>query len=162
MRRPCAPGYYGDGTINADDPAAGNFVIPPSPLRTIGDALNEKGVSWRYYGEGWNNYLKTPKDYASNYYCDICNPFQYTSSIMADPNQRQEHLKDVTDFDADVQNGSLPAVSYVKPGGLTDGHPASSKWNLFEAFTKRIIDEVKANPDLWASTAIIVTTDEGG
>ncbi|MEH1771147.1 MAG: hypothetical protein V7L30_32985, partial [Nostoc sp.] len=25
------------------------FVIPPSPIRTIGDALLEKRISWRYY-----------------------------------------------------------------------------------------------------------------
>jgi phospholipase C len=33
---------------------------------------------------------------------------------------------------------------------------------LFEGFTKKIIDEVKANPSLWATTAIMITEDEGG
>ena len=59
-------------------------------------------------------------------------------------------------------NGTLPAVSYVKPSGLVDGHPASSKLNLFEGFVKKIVDAVKANPKLWAETAIFVTFDEGG
>jgi phospholipase C len=45
---------------------------------------------------------------------------------------------------------------------LTDGHPASSKLDLFEAFTKRLVLEVQANPTLWASTAILITMDEGG
>jgi phospholipase C len=56
----------------------------------------------------------------------------------------------------------LPAVSFVKPSGWVDGYPASSKWDLFEGFTKKIVDEVKSNPDLWKSTAIFVTVDEGG
>jgi phospholipase C len=43
-----------------------------------------------------------------------------------------------------------------------DGHPASSKWNLFEGFVKKIVNQVQTNPALWASTAIFVTTDEGG
>ena len=43
-----------------------------------------------------------------------------------------------------------------------DGHPGYSKLDLFEGFTKRIIDEVKANHELWEDTAIIVTFDEGG
>src|SRR4029077_1909400 len=51
---------------------------------------------------------------------------------------------------------------YVKPDGWLDGHPASSKLNLFEGFVKKIVDEVQANKELWASTAIIVTFDEGG
>ena len=50
----------------------------------------------------------------------------------------------------------------MKPSGLVDGHPASSKLDLFEGFAKKIVDAVQANPDLWASTAIFITFDEGG
>ena len=55
-----------------------------------------------------------------------------------------------------------PAVSYVKPDGLMDGHPASSKWGLFEAFAQNIIELAQSNPEQWAETAIFVTVDEGG
>ena len=58
--------------------------------------------------------------------------------------------------------GSLPAVSIVKPSGLVDGHPSSSKLDLFEGFTKKIVEAVKANPTLWKDTAIMITEDEGG
>jgi phospholipase C len=81
---------------------------------------------------------------------------------MANVSQRTEHLKDVTDLYNDIYDGTLPAVSYVKPSGFVDGHPASSKFDLFEAFVKKIITEVQANPTLWASTAILITVDEGG
>ena len=27
-------------------------------------------------------------------YCDICNPFGYANSIMGDPKQRKDHIKD--------------------------------------------------------------------
>ena len=57
---------------------------------------------------------------------------------------------------------TLPAVSFVKPSGLVDGHPASSKFDLFEGFVKKIMDMVQANPELWQGTAIFVTADEGG
>jgi phospholipase C len=50
----------------------------------------------------------------------------------------------------------------VKPSGWVDGHPASSKWDLFEGFVKKIVDEVQLNADLWKSTAIFITSDEGG
>ena len=43
-----------------------------------------------------------------------------------------------------------------------DGHPASSKIDLFEGYTKKIIDAIQAKPELWRDTAIFVTFDEGG
>ncbi len=81
---------------------------------------------------------------------------------MSNATLRQDNEKDVTDLYNDIYNGTLPAVSYVKPSGFVDGHPASSKFDLFEAFTKKIITEVQANPTLWATTAIFITVDEGG
>jgi phospholipase C len=64
----------------------------------------------------------------------------------------------VTDLFTDLTNGTLPAVSYVKPDGTMDGHPASSKFNLFEAFVNNIINLAQRNRE----TAIFVTVDEGG
>ena len=162
------PGYYGDGRnayADITNPKQTVFTIPPSTLPTIADRLNEKKVSWKYYGDQWRQYLRNPDlNYvtADNTYCNICNPFQYVSSIMTSPVQRKAHLKDTIDLYQDIQNGTLPAVSFVKPDGWLDGHPASSKLNLFEGFTKKIVDAVQANPELWASTAIFVTFDEGG
>ncbi len=154
------PGYLGDGTVN-NGITNGGFVIPPSSVRTIGDALLEKDIPWRYYGEGWNKYVQNPTS-STNVYCNICNPFQYVTSIMANEQVRTEHLKDTTDLDNDINDNKLPAVSFVKPGGLLDGHPASSKFDLFEAFTKKIIKQVQSKPELWKDTAILITVDEGG
>jgi phospholipase C len=75
---------------------------------------------------------------------------------------RNAHIKDTTNLYDDIEDGTLPAVSIVKPSGLVDGHPASSKLDLFEGFTKKIVDAVKKNPKLWKDTAIFITFDEGG
>jgi phospholipase C len=80
---------------------------------------------------------------------------------------RSAALQDTLDLYADIQDCTdkscnLPAVSFVKPDGYLDGHPASSKVNLLEGFVKKIVDMTKANPTVWASTAIFVTMDEGG
>jgi len=153
-----APGYFGDGSVNP-----GTFVIPPSSLRTIGDELLERNISWRYYGEGWNLYVQDP-NYSSPYnaYCDICNPFQYSTAIMTNAAVRQSNLKDINDLYNDIQNGTLPAVSFVKPDGFLDGHPTNSKFDLFEAFAQKIVLAVQAKPQVWDSTAIMITVDEGG
>jgi phospholipase C len=161
------PGFFGDGTnaYTTIDSKNTPFTIPPSTLRNIGDELLENNISWRYYGDQWDNYLKDPEGLYStpdNSYCNICNFFQYSVNIMTHPAIRTEHLKDTIDLYDDIANGWLPAVSFVKPSGLVDGHPASSKLDLFEGFVKKIVDEVKSQPKLWKSTAIFVTFDEGG
>ncbi len=161
------PGYYGDGRnayADMGNPNETVFTIPPSTLRNIGDELNEQQISWAYYGDQWKAYLANPDlNYVTpdNTYCNICNPFQYSTSIMTSASGRA-HNQDTSDLYKAIKNGTLPAVSYVKPDGWLDGHPASSKLNLFEGFVKKIVDDVQANQELWASTAIIVTFDEGG
>jgi len=149
------PGYLGNGEIDRSKP----FILPPSTLRTIGDSLSERAVSWRYYGESWDLYRKDPKD---PLFCNICSPFQFTAAVMTNPQAREEHLKDMPDFYDDLAQGKLPAVSFVKPNALNDGHPASSKLNLFEAFSRKLVTAVQHDPKLWQHTAILITFDEGG
>jgi len=158
------PGYFGDGSNAYTDTNTNNYVftIPPSSVRTIGDELNDKGISWAYYGDQFDRYLGDPYQTSSlDQYCNICNWAQYSTSIMTSAT-RTDHLKDTADLYSAISAGTLPAVSYVKPSGFVDGHPSSSKLILFEGFVKKIVDMVKANPSLWADTAIFVTFDEGG
>jgi phospholipase C len=157
------PGFLPNGAPRT----AGNFV-PPSTVRTIGDALNEKSLSWAYFGGAYNaavnlaNGSTNSADAIGAAYCQICNPFQYSRSIMGDPAQRAAHIKDTQDLLADIDAGTLPAVSFAKPDGLLDGHPQSSKLGLFEAYLKNILDRLDANPRLKAKTAVFVVFDEGG
>jgi len=164
------PGWFGNGK-NAyidQNPSNTPVTVPPSSTPSIGDDLNANGISWKYYGDQWNNYVNDP--YQLNYgtngpnadeYCNICNPFQYDTSIMSHPDQVAAHMKDTVDLYSDISEGTLPAVSVVKPSGYVDGHPASSKLNLFEGFTEKIVNMVENSP-YWDNTAIFITEDEGG
>jgi phospholipase C len=164
-----SPGFGPTGVVDTAAVMAGTKV-PPSSLRTIGDALNDAGISWAYYGGGYDAAVRvvngtansTTDPVAAVNYCDICNPFGYASSIMGVPAQRTAHIKDATDFFSAVASGNLPSVSYVKPDSLIDGHPASSKLNLFEGMVQKILDSLMANPGLFAHTVLFVTFDEGG
>jgi phospholipase C len=160
------PGYFGDGRNAYTDTNKNNtvFTVPPSNVRDIGNLLSEASISWAYFGDQFDKYLADPYGltYPAQQYCNICNWAQYNTEIMTSPTLRKQHLRDTTDLYAGFVNGNLPAVSYVKPSGLIDGHPASSKLNLFEGFVKKIVDGVKGNPTLWSDTAIFVTLDEGG
>ena len=151
------PGYLGDGTPAPLGPTV--YTIPPQSQPSIANTLDAAKVSWAYYGEDWNSYVAASP---SSTYCNICNPFLYQTYVMANANRRATNMKDTLDLYKDLQKGTLPAVSWVKPGGLNDGHPSSSKFDIFEAFTKKIIDGLQANPTLWADTAVFITVDEGG
>ena len=163
------PGFLPDGTVDTTGIASGASV-PPSNVRTIGDALNEKGISWAYYGGAYNAAIALEHDPTSTNplvqvgaaYCNICNFESYANSIMGNATQRAAHIKDATDFFAAIDNSTLPAVSFVKPDGLLDGHPASSKEDLFEGMVTKIMDHLNANPSLFASTVLFITMDEGG
>jgi phospholipase C len=180
------PGFLPNG-FQAPLPAAQN-MLPGSPVRTIGDALDDKNISWAYFGGAFNDAVALSNDAvkagtaqtlnsstalalaaASDpahalgvAYCQICNPFQYATSIMGNTAERAAHVKDTTDLIADIQNDTLPAVSFGKPDGLLDGHPQSSKIDLFEAYTQHLLEALEANPKLKAETAVFITWDEAG
>jgi phospholipase C len=164
-----SPGFLPDGTVDTKGISKGGS-IPPVNTRTIGEALNEKGISWAYYGGAYNAAVNLQHNPTSTdptvqigaAYCNICNFESYATAIMGDPAQRAAHIKDATDFFDAIDSETLPAVSFVKPDGLLDGHPASSKLDLLEGMIKKTVDHLMARPELFADTALIITFDEGG
>src|SRR6202049_4865455 len=48
-----SPGFRPDGTVDAAGIAKGGS-IPPINVRTIGEALNDKNISWAYYGGAYS------------------------------------------------------------------------------------------------------------
>jgi phospholipase C len=180
------PGFLPNG-FRAPSPAT-QSMLPPSPVRTIGDALNDKKISWAYFGGAYNDAVALSNDAVTAgtaglvnsstalgeaaladpahalgvAYCQICNPFQYATSIMGNAAQRAAHIKDTVDLLADIKSDTLPSVSFGKPDGLLDGHPQSSKIDLFEAYVQQVLDALEANPKLKAETAVFITWDEAG
>jgi phospholipase C len=171
------PGFLPNGSLSG----AGN--LPPSPVRTIGDSLSASNISWTYYGGSYNDAvilsneaiaanptapnltlaaINDPAHAVGIAYCQICNPFQYATSIMSNPTVRAAHVQDTVDLIAAIQNNTLPSVSFGKPDGLLDGHPQSSKIDLFEAYAQNILDALDANPTLKAETVVFITWDEAG
>jgi phospholipase C len=172
------PGFLPNGALaNAEE------GIPPSSRKTIGDALLAKNIPWAYYGGAYNDAVILSNEAAAANaaspnltaaaiadpahalgiaYCQICNPFQYATSIMANATVRTAHIKDTVDLVAAIQDNTLPSVAIGKPDGLLDGHPQSSKIDLFEAYVQHLLDALEANPQLKAETVVFVTWDEAG
>jgi phospholipase C len=51
------PGYFGDGTDAYTDSSPANtvFTVPPSSTPSIGDDMLAHNISWKYYGDDWDN-----------------------------------------------------------------------------------------------------------
>jgi len=137
-------------------PQQSGVVLPATTQRSIADVLTAHNISWKYYGGGFN-FEGTDSPLVAD--CTICNPFEYEADY---PAMVAEHMRDVTDLFTDLANGTLPAVSYVKPDGYLDGHPGGGKWTLFEAFVRNLIARAQSNSQQWAETAIFITVDESG
>ncbi|HLX46715.1 MAG TPA: alkaline phosphatase family protein [Streptosporangiaceae bacterium] len=145
-------GYNVDGTVNTSP-----FTVPPQKTDyvTIGNELSAHHISWGYYGEGYN------RGKPNFSYCGICDPMQYSTSIMTNPALRKNVQHGLGNFIYQAAHGTLPAVTFLKPGD-DDGHPGYSALAAFETFTARAVAAVQDNPKLWKSTAIFVTFDETG
>jgi phospholipase C len=150
------PGYLGTG--EAAPLGADQFTVPPTRQQNLALLLNRHNVSWKYYGEGWSNGTESGE---AGTFCNICDPFLYSTQVMTNPTLRANN-QDINNLYTDIQNGTLPAVAIAKPDGLLDGHPASSKLELYEGYVQKIVQMVQANPTLWNNTAIMITFDEGG
>ena len=173
----CAPGhYYLLNNYNMYwDQTSGNprmlgpnsFTLPPQSNRTIADVMSAHGVSWKYYssdrGDDPTVFAKSidgvPLLFHS--YCGICDPLTGYSSIMKQPSEEAK-LQNYGAFLNDVRQGTLPSVSFVRPFESLAGHPADSTTDLYELFIQDLISQVRSNPQVWSSTAIFITTDEGG
>ena len=144
------PGYTPSGQLTTGTP----YIVPPQKFPTIADELSAQHISWKYYGQGYNGGNVTPA------FCGICDPFQYVKSIMT--TSLKNNIQDLSQFQQDLNNNTLPAVSFIKPDEINDGHPASSSLSLFEGFASNITNEVISKPDVFKSTAVFITMDEGG
>ena len=155
---------------NAQPIGPNNYTLPPQTVPTIAEALATKGVSWKWY-TGGREAADVTADAAAfgvpvavaqgAQYNTIGDPLVASSNVQASASLKAG-LAGLTTLYADIAANTLPAVSFVVPKNLDSGHPGYSVPAKYELFLQDLIAKVKANPALWAHTAIIITTDEGG
>jgi len=162
-----APG----GDARYSDPA--KHPLPPQTLKTIGDTLSAKGVSWAWYSGAWNQALADGMKPSGKYeviyntekgspnFVPHHQPFNYFLRFAPGTPDRAEHLKDYEEFSAGIERGQLPQVVFYKPQGSLNEHPGYADVLSGDEHIAALIAKIKASP-LWASTAIIVTYDENG
>jgi phospholipase C len=95
------------------------------------------------------------------YYKSTANPEHLppTSPSMVGKTDQANHQYDLSDFNAAVAAGNLPAVSFVKAGHYQDGHAGYSDPLDEQHYLVDEINAIEASPD-WSSTAIIIGYDD--
>ncbi len=132
-------------------------AVDTAAYPTIGERLTGKGVPWAWYAGGWDDAVAGRPGPLFQYGHQ---PFLYFSGYG--PGQPgREHLKDEQDFLAAVENGSLPAVSFVKPYGGESEHPGYSSQRGSGDHIVNLLKQVTAGPQA-KDTLVVLTYDEFG
>jgi acid phosphatase len=147
-------------------------------IPTIGDRLNDKGVSWKWYSGGFDNALAStavnpanggvvpPNPPVDPLFQWHHQPFVYYDNYAPWVNGQRNpmsaaHLQDENNFFLDLQNHELPAVSFIKPLGPDNEHPGYASLQQGQQHVADIVDAIRRSP-YWGHTVIIVTYDEHG
>lgn len=120
---------------------------PCFDFQTLADSLQNAGIRWKYYApsQGQSGYIWSILD-AINH---IRNGSLWNSNVVPD-----------SQFAADAQAGTLPAVSWLVTAAAQSEHPPASTC-AGENWTVQQINAIMQGP-LWNSTAIFLTWDDFG
>ena len=112
-------------------------------ITVLPDLLEEAGVSWKYY-LGDNDYINT---------------LALVEHVVFGPMYTK--VVDDSEFLVDLENGDLPAVSWLIPDVEYSEHPAAGSMCVGENWTVEIANAIMRSPE-WEHTALVITWDDFG
>ncbi|HLY02156.1 MAG TPA: alkaline phosphatase family protein [Candidatus Cybelea sp.] len=136
------------GWRRAGERAAGSEIPLCWSDKTLGDEMDDAGLSWAYY--------------ASQYYGDggLWSAYQNIRQIYNGLDWTKDVISPQTDFFDDVSNGKLRDVSWITPTCENSDHPACGS-KTGPSWVASIVNAV-GESKYWDSTAIFVFWDEWG
>ncbi len=149
-------------------------AVPPQTVKTVGDTLSAKGVSWAWYAGSFDAALadgmQDPsvkrriiyvRDPGTPMFQPHHQPFNYFANYAPGTAARKEHLRDGSDFIDAIDKGTLPAVSFYKPTGRETQHPSYTDIMTGDRHISEILAKLEKSPQ-WKNMLVIVTYDENG
>ncbi|TSD99299.1 phospholipase C [Skermania sp. ID1734] len=154
--------YWISGTIDPDGHNGGPLVETPTLIpknvyswRTMPENLEAAGVSWKVYqNKDIGPASAVILDGMLGCFKQFSNPGTSLYARGIDPVFPYH-------FQADVQAGTLPAVSWVVPSVFTCEHPALPPAGGAVGIMQ-VLDILTSNPAVWEKTALIISYDENG
>jgi phospholipase C len=125
---------------------------------TLTDALDTKGVSWRYYTPGPDSIWTAPN--AIEHMCGPNAPPPNGTACVGSIWVNNVVLKE-TKVLTDINNNALPQVSWVVPSGLNSDHSGDAHATGGPSWVASIVNAIGNSP-YWADTAIFITWDDWG
>ncbi|NMK49143.1 phospholipase C, phosphocholine-specific [Achromobacter sp. Bel] len=122
---------------------------------TYPERLQAAGVDWRVYQDMADNFHDNPLAGFRQY------RHQHASGA-ADAPLRDRGLSTYTldDLARDVDEGTLPQVSWIIAPTVDSEHPEVSSPHQGGAYTERVLDILTRNPETWSRCVFLVTYDE--
>ncbi len=129
-------------------------------IPTIFDKLQERGITWKYYIKDYDPSL----NYRNLQELDYLPPQVQWVPLLGfdrflDNPELFSHIVDLDEYYIDLENGTLPSVSYVLLLGATE-HPLSDL-SLGQR-TMRTMIQMLMQSDVWNSSALLITYDDWG
>jgi acid phosphatase len=175
------PDFYAVNTMqppyqpSGNKPAAGGdkayadpmqpTTLPPQTNKTLGDALNEKGVTWAWYSGAWGSVLANGNAAPVPNFQYHHQPYNYFANYAPGTAARTEHLRDGglagAAFIKAIDAGTLPQVSFYKPQGNLNQHAGYADVQSGDAHIADLVSHLEKSPQ-WSHMLVIVTYDENG
>ncbi|MEW2029543.1 alkaline phosphatase family protein [Streptomyces roseifaciens] len=178
------PAY--DDCSNRD--RTGRGALAAMTGRNIGDVLGKEDVTWGWFqggfrpstpwdGEPGHHARCSGRTHANaggtrvidysphhepfQYYRSTANPHHLPPRSVAEIGHdgQANHQYDLTDFDAALRAGRLPAVSFLKAPAAQDGHAGYSGPVDEQRFLVEWINRIQSAPQ-WGSTAVVIAYDD--
>lgn len=126
----------------------------PYTWTTYPERLEEAGVSWKIYEDMADNFGDNPLVGFHAFRDSLAGT---GNPALAAKGLSTQHLDVLL---ADVMAGTLPSVSWVISPAKDSEHPGPSSPAQGADYIARVLDALTANPDVWASTVLLVNFDE--
>ena len=140
-------------------------TLPPQKETTIGDLLSEKGISWAWYAGAWQAALGGKGGAPAPNFQFHHQPYNYFANYAPGTLARAAHLKDGgmngEAFIKDIDDGTLPQVTFYKPQGDLNEHPGYADVASGDQHIADVIAHLEKSPQ-WPRMLVIVTYDENG
>ncbi len=125
--------------------------------RNITDLIEEKGLTWKVYAEGFPGHCFTGK--TSGNYARKHVPFISYLNIQNDP-VRCAKIVEASEFDRDAKNGTLPDYIFYAPDMRNDGHDTGV--TFADAWYAQKFGPYLNDAQFMKDTVLISTFDESG
>jgi phospholipase C len=120
---------------------------------TYPERLEAAGVSWRVYqnpDDNWNGVLAPWESFDA-----------FAAAGPGDPlHEKAKRHWSLDDLRRDVQEGTLPQVSWIIPSPVWSEHPSASSPLQGASYTQQVLDCLVSKPEVWSRCVFIVTFDE--